>query len=109
MSKGRVVSEGSVHEVALQAGLARSVQVRVFPADVERTVSRLSQVPEIATVQKVDSRPGEIRVEVPQEKAAGVNPVAAALISAGIPILSLEVEGATLNDAFLRLTAGTDE
>ena len=109
MSKGRVVSMGSVHEVALQAGLARSVQVRVPLADVDVAVSRLSQVPEIAAVQRVDSRPGAIRVEVPHEEAAGANPVASALISAGIAILSLEVEGATLNDAFLRLTAGMEE
>ena len=109
MNKGRVVSAGSVDEVVQQAGVARSVRTRVALSDVEHAISRLSQVPEIATVQRVASRLGEIRVEITGEHAVGANPVAAALISAGIPMLSLELEGATLNDAFLRLTAEAEE
>ena len=101
MNKGRVVATGSVDEVVQQAGLARSVHTRVAVSDVDRTISRLSQVPEIVATQQVASQPGEIRVEFTNSGAVGTNLVAAALISVGIPMLSLELKGATLNEAFL--------
>ena len=109
MNKGRVVSSGSVDEVIQQAGVAQSVRARVAITDVRHTISRLSQVPEVVGVRRVDSRPGEIRVDLADSNAASANLVAAALISADIPMLSFELEGATLNDAFLRLTAEDED
>ena len=109
MNKGRVVSTGSVGEVVRQAGAARSVYTRVPLGDVDYAISSLSRVPEIAAVQQVASRPGEIRVELTASRIADANLVPAALIAAGIPLLSLELEGATLKEAFLRLTTEAEE
>ena len=109
MNKGRVVSSGTVDEVAMHAGVTRWARVRVPLADLDVAASRLSQVREIVAVQRVESRQGELRVNMTDEGAAGANPVAGALIANGIPLLALELEGATLNDAFLRLTGGTGE
>ncbi len=109
MNKGRVVSSGSVDEVVAEAGVARSVRVRVPVAEVNTASSCLSAVPRVVAVQRDDSRPGEIRAEMTSDGATGANPVAAALVSAGVPLLSLELDGATLNDAFLRLTGGAEE
>ena len=109
MNKGRIVSSGSVDEVVRQAGVARCVYVRVALADVDIAVTLLSQVPSISTVQRVASRPGQIRVEFTDSGAIGSNLVAAALISADVPLLALEVEGTTLNDAFLRLTTPAEK
>ncbi len=106
MNKGRVVATGSVDEVVQHAGVARSIRVRVALADMDVALSRLSQETEVLAVQPVESRPREIRVEITNTGSAGANSVAAALISAGVPLLSFELEGATLNDAFLRLTDG---
>ena len=108
MNKGRVVSTGSVDEVVVQAGLTRSILARLALYDVDRAVSRLRQTPEIVSVEPVGSRPGEIRVETRDGGATGVNVVAAAMVSADIPVMSLQLEGATLNDAFLLLTRGTE-
>ena len=108
MNKGRVVSTGSVDEVVVQAGLTRPILARLALYDVDRAISRLRQTPEIVSVEPVGSRPREIRVETRDGGATGVNVVAAALVSADIPVMSLQLEGATLNDAFLRLTGGTE-
>ena len=109
MNKGRVVSSGSVDEVVTEAGVARSVRVRVPVAEVNTVISCLSVVPRIVAVQRDKSRPGEIRAEMRSDGGTGANPVAAALVSAGVPLLSLELDGATLNDAFLRLTGRTED
>ena len=108
LNKGRVVSTGSVDEVAQQSDVAKSVRARVALADVDRAIARLSDLPDASSVQRVASRPGEIRVEVTNSDAKGANLVAGALISEGIPLLSLELEGATLNDVFLRLTKDSE-
>ncbi len=105
MHHGRVVSSGSVDEVIREAGVARSVRVRVTQADIGRAMSHLSSAPDVAGVEPVPSGPGELRVEV-SGMADGVNAVAGELLSAGVSILALELDGATLNDAFLHLTGG---
>ena len=109
MNHGRVISTGSVDEVVLQAGVPNAVRVRVPVAHLDAAVSRLLQEPGVISVQRIDSRPGELQAQIGGNSAVGANPVAAALISAEVPLVSLELEGATLNDAFLRLTGGSEE
>ena len=109
MTKGRIVSTGSVDEVVQQAGAARWATLRVALADVDIAITLLSKVPSVSTVQRVASRPGEIRIEFIDTEAIGSNVVAAAITAADIPILSLELEGATLNDAFLWHTTQAEE
>ena len=74
LNKGRVVSTGSVDEVARQAGVARSVCARVALADVDRAVARLSDLPDTSSVQRVVSRPGEIRVDRSRPTLASQSP-----------------------------------
>ncbi len=109
MNKGRVVSTGGVDEVVRQAGVAQSVKTRLALTDVNRAILLLEEMPGILAARQAPSRPGEIMVEVADSEAAGANLVASALIAAQIPILSIELEGATLNEAFLRLTTNAEE
>ncbi|HEU0022266.1 MAG TPA: ABC transporter ATP-binding protein [Dehalococcoidia bacterium] len=104
LNQGRVVSMGSVNEVVQQSGVGRSVHLRVDPADVGRTVALLSPVPEIASVRPMISRTGGIQVDLVDPGDADINLVAAAVISAGIPMMSIERAGARLDEAFLNLT-----
>ena len=104
MNKGQLVSTGSVEEVVRQAGVSRSIRVRIASTDVDHAISRLSREQKILSVKSTASWAGEIRVDIGDSVTDGANLVAAALIAADIPLLSLELEGTTLNDAFLRLT-----
>ena len=52
----------------------------------------------------MSSSPGEFRVELSDSDGPGTNLVASTFTSSNVPLLSLIVEGATLNEAFLRLT-----
>ena len=104
MNKGQLVSTGSVEEVVRQAGVSRSIRVRIASTDVDHAISRLSREQKILSVKSTASWAGEIRVDIGDSVTDGANLVAAALVAADIPLLSLELEGTTLNDAFLRLT-----
>ena len=109
MNKGKVVFNGRVDEVVRKAGVAKSVKTRLALTDVNRAISLLEEMPEILAAKQAPSRPGEILIEVVDSEAASANLVASALIAAHIPILSIELEGATLNEAFLKLTKNAEE
>jgi ABC-2 type transport system ATP-binding protein len=99
MNKGSVVAAGTVDEVVASSGVSTSVRVRVPLPDLDRATALLRNTPGVAAVTD-DGRPGELAVEV----GAAPNLVAAALIDSAIPLLSLQMEGGTLQDAFLSLT-----
>ncbi len=107
LSGGRIAAQGMVSEVSRQAAAPRGGKLRVPPDKVEAAITTLKAVPVIETAA-ADGQPGVLRVTVAQtdESPAEVtmNTGVRAIIEAGIPLLSYELEGARLSDAFLAMT-----
>ena len=109
MDKGRVVSAGRVDDVITGSGLARSILVRVGIGEEERAVTQLAGMFEVADAHALPMRPGRLRVTLLGDEAPRVNSVAERLIAADVSVLAVELEGASLSDAFLRLTGDKEE
>jgi ABC-2 type transport system ATP-binding protein len=107
LSLGRVAAQGTVSEVARQAAAPRSGRLRVPREHVESAIAALQEVPGVETAP-ADRRPGLLKVTLAQTDGRPpeetMNAGLRALIEAGIPLLSYELEGARLSDAFLAMT-----
>jgi ABC-2 type transport system ATP-binding protein len=107
LSGGRLAAQGTVSEVARQAAAPRSGRLRVPREHVESAIAALRAVPGVETAA-ANGRPGVLRLTLAQNDGrppeetmnAGVH----AIVEAGIPLLSFELEGARLSDAFLAMT-----
>jgi ABC-2 type transport system ATP-binding protein len=110
LNRGRVVAEGTVAEVIRRAAAPRRARFRVPPEMFERAASTLSGVDGISEAQPVGARLDWLAVtwgDQPQSPAAAqvhLSHAVQGLANAGIPILSFELEGARLSDAFLAMT-----
>jgi len=110
MNRGKVLAVGSVGQVIATAAVEQSAQLRV-PIDlVERAQHVLDSVA-IFAVEHLEGRGGVLKVEVkssarihPAERSTTLNKALDAIVSARIPVLSFELEGARLSDAFLQMT-----
>jgi ABC-2 type transport system ATP-binding protein len=89
LAEGRVVAEGSVDEISARAGLSR---VRL----------RAPRVPDLPEVVKVESTDGHHTLYT-----ADPDTVVRALALRGVPFSDLQVERASLEEAFLNLMGGT--
>jgi len=106
LNRGRVVADGSVHEVAQTAAAPREGRVRVPPGHRDAAVHTFLTLHQVQSAAATEAR-DEVRFALregvrPEDGAAAV---LAALSAAGIPVLSFEVERARLADAFLAITA----
>jgi ABC-2 type transport system ATP-binding protein len=87
----------------------RSGHIRVPIDMVERAKEALDGVDGLALVAG-DDRPDILRISLPGRVDArpngstDTNAALRALLSAGVPVLSFEVDGARLSDAFLAIT-----
>ena len=107
LSNGRVAAQGTVSEISRQAAAPRSGRLRVPREHVERAMVALRTVPGVETAA-ANGQPGSLRLTLaktdglpPEETMnAGVR----AIVEAQIPLLSFELEGACLSDAFLAMT-----
>jgi ABC-2 type transport system ATP-binding protein len=110
LSSGRVAAQGTVSEISRQAAAPRSGRLRVPREHVERAMVALRTVPGVETAA-ANGQPGSLRLTLaetdglpPEETMnAGVR----AIVEAQIPLLSFELEGARLSDAFLAMTEGS--
>lgn len=117
LSSGRVVATGSVGEVLAKArreGSQRAaLRLQVPTTSIVRATELLRAIPGVANVSNgsVDRQ-----LQVDLARPAGphgsdmdemANGVLAALVGADVQVLSFEVEGSRLQDAFLQLTEGT--
>ena len=110
LSGGRVLMSGSVDEVIATAAVVRSARIRV-PADlVERAVESLWDLPDLA-VERVEAHAGTLRVVSVSRSGSpaavgstDMNTALSSVARAGVPVLSFELEGARLSDAFLKMT-----
>jgi ABC-2 type transport system ATP-binding protein len=109
LDEGAVLVSGTVGEVTRAAAAPRSGQLRVPPALVGPATRALAEVEGLA-VEASEARPELLRIALdgapPPGRGAdvGMNRALAALIKAGVPVLSFELEGGRLNDAFLAMT-----
>jgi ABC-2 type transport system ATP-binding protein len=106
LNRGRIVAEGTVSEVVRRAAAPRSGRLQVVPEDAERAAAALAAVQGVDRVA-VDGRPGSLTVAFAApgaHEAASVNEALRALLEAGVVLISFQLEGARLSDAFLAMT-----
>lgn len=103
LNRGRVAVMGTVAEVASRAAAPRSARLRVSSDDVEAALRALGASEEVAAVERANGQPGSLSVRLAQQHNS-MNGGIRALAEAGVPLLSFELEGARLSDAFLAMT-----
>jgi ABC-2 type transport system ATP-binding protein len=104
LNRGRVVIEGTVSEVARRAAAPRSGRLYVPEEHEERARSALAANGAVENVQR-NGRPGAITVVLTGPEPT-LNEAVRSLVDADVPIISFELEGARLSDAFLAITGG---
>jgi ABC-2 type transport system ATP-binding protein len=105
LNRGRVAAEGTVAEVVQRAGAPRSAKLRVAPELVEAAVDVLASTHGIGHTEAADGLVGALVVTLEREgRGTAMNDGLRALADAGVPVLSFELEGARLSDAFLAMT-----
>jgi ABC-2 type transport system ATP-binding protein len=100
LNRGRVVAEGTVAEVARRAAAPRSGRIRVPPEGAEAALVALASVEGVEAA--VDGRPGSLTVTLADTES--MNAAVRAVVDAGVTLLSSELAGARLSDAFLAMT-----
>jgi ABC-2 type transport system ATP-binding protein len=109
LDRGKVVVAGSVGDVTAAAAARRSARLRVPVGRVGEAEDALAGVPGLR-VDAVDDDAGVLRVSFNADSdgrrggAADLNDALRAVLRADVPVLSFEVEGARLSDAFLTMT-----
>jgi ABC-2 type transport system ATP-binding protein len=106
LNRGRLAAEGTVSEISRRAAAPRSARMRVSAEDVERATAALVGSGGIEHVEAAaNGQPGTL-VAIPNGKGrtTAMNDGLRALADAEVPVLSFELEGARLSDAFLAMT-----
>jgi ABC-2 type transport system ATP-binding protein len=108
LNRGRVVAEGTVSEITRLAAAPRTGRLRVAPEHTGRAAETLARVPGVEEVGRADGEPGSFTVvfSPPGTSTAdrSSNDAVRALVESGVALLSFELEGARLSDAFLAMT-----
>jgi ABC-2 type transport system ATP-binding protein len=107
MADGRLLTTGTVDEVIESAAVSRRSRLRVHADEIAAAHDVLKHLDAVDTVEFDNARPGDLDLHL---AANGSSPassaVLTAILAADIEVRSFETERATLNDAFLSLTAG---
>ncbi|MEV4656625.1 ABC transporter ATP-binding protein [Micromonospora sp. NPDC049301] len=111
LHKGKVLVSGTFAEVTRAVPTQRYAQMRVPIELVGRARDALAAVAGLA-MEPADDRPDVLKFSVDDRSVVtqagpdpGMNGPLWAVLSADVPVLSFEVEGARLSDAFLAMTA----
>jgi ABC-2 type transport system ATP-binding protein len=108
LNRGRVVAEGTVSEVARRAAAPRTGRLQVAPEHWERAAAALAGADGVQEVASADGQPGWLTVvfapAADHMTDAVPNEAIRALLDSGVALLSFELEGARLSDAFLAMT-----
>jgi ABC-2 type transport system ATP-binding protein len=108
LDRGRVVSSGSVAEVIRAASGKRSGQLQVPAASAGRAMDAARSVDGVLV--HLNAERGDVLTIIatagPESAPVQLNGALAAVLEAGVTVLSFEVDGARLADAFLALTGG---
>ena len=107
LNRGRVIAEGTVAEVVQRAAAPRSARLHVAPEHAELAAAVLSNTHGLE-VGHANGQPGWLTVVFapPEEHTSNGSPNDAVrtLLDSGVTLLSFELEGARLSDAFLAMT-----
>jgi ABC-2 type transport system ATP-binding protein len=106
LNRGRMVAEGTVAEIVRKAQAPRSGRIRVPNDLVQAAAAACARVPGVERAE-ADGQPGWVTVTLAsngQSADALMNDGLRAVIDASVPVLSFELEGARLSDAFLAMT-----
>jgi ABC-2 type transport system ATP-binding protein len=106
LNRGLVAAAGTVAEVVRKAAAPRSARLRVSPERLEEALVLLARAPGIEHVARNDGDPGSLVATFDNPRDGLMNEGVRMLSEAGIPMLSFELEGARLSDAFLLMTEG---
>jgi len=110
LKRGRVAAQGTVAEIARRAAAPRSARLRVSGDDVERALVVLASAPGVERAAPAEGQPGSLIVTLARTNGRNRELMAGglrALVDADITVLSFELEGARLSDAFLEMTEGS--
>ena len=106
LNRGRVAAEGTVSEVARRAAAPRSARLRVPAEHVDRARRALAAASGIERVEPAKGQPGSLTATLNGDASVvAMNGGLRALAEANIPVISFELEGARLSDAFLAMTS----
>ncbi len=108
LNRGEVIAEGSVADIKRTVA-PRTARVRVPPESHDVALSALSQAAGVTEAGSVDAERGWLTATfdsawLDEHREAGMNSAVSALTDAEVLILSFELEGGRLSDAFLFLT-----
>jgi ABC-2 type transport system ATP-binding protein len=107
LDRGKVIAAGSVGDVTAAAAARRTARLRVPVVHAGRVGQVLAEVAGLR-LDSVDEDAGVLRVSLGADAdgggATGLNGALEAVLRADVPVLSFEVEGARLSDAFLTMT-----
>ena len=107
LNRGRVAAQGTVSEVARLAAAPRSAKLHVPAEDVPRAIAALASAAGVESAEQAVGQPGWLTVTLAPGNGRGdelLNAGLRALVDAAVPLLSFELEGARLSDAFLAMT-----
>jgi ABC-2 type transport system ATP-binding protein len=106
LNRGRVAAAGTVSEVARRLAAApRSARLRVAPERTDEAIEVLACARGIDGAASAEGHPGSVTATLDGATNDGsMNDGLRLLTEAGIPVLSFELEGARLSDAFLAMT-----
>jgi ABC-2 type transport system ATP-binding protein len=105
LDRGKVVAAGSVADVTAAAAARRSARMRVPLGHVDRAAEALAGVAGLRLDPAGDGA-GILRFSLGAERdgPAELNQALLAVLRADVPVLSFEIDGARLSDAFLTVT-----
>jgi ABC-2 type transport system ATP-binding protein len=108
LSRGALLADGSVAEIKRRAA-PRSARIQVPAEQCEQAEAIVSALEGVSGIGSRNVETGALTADfeprwVDAHPGTGTNAPVAALAAAGIPIISFEVEGGRLSDAFLALT-----
>jgi ABC-2 type transport system ATP-binding protein len=102
---GRIVAAGMVHEVIESAGVGGTMRLTVEQIAVSPTVTYLQSLPQVVRAAANPSRAGLIEMEL-AEPEPHANQILSLLLGKGVEVRGIELQGARLSEAFLKLTQG---
>jgi ABC-2 type transport system ATP-binding protein len=108
LNRGQVAAQGTVSEVVRRAAAPRSGRLRVADENVDRAIVALSAASGVERAAQAEEQPGWLNVTLAQRDGRSGEELMSdglrALLDAEIPLLSFELEGTRLSDAFLAMT-----
>jgi len=104
---GRIVSDGTPHELHARSPDYNAVSLKVAAADTKRAIGLLKAVPKVASVEVAEKTEGSTRLLVrPQESSFIADAVGAAVRANNLVVSDMFSVVGTLDDVFRSVTIG---